>query len=111
MAADQPGSSPQPGHRLRPTRTPQAIGSSAWTWGAVGATAVVVDAADLGQQPPIGTPAGGRVKGAAAPVVGAGGGDAQHPAAPPRPELTLVLVDEPVPGHLVVSLANNARPP
>src|SRR5215218_4457091 len=101
MAANQPGhplaAHPNPAGDLQLGMNPR---------GAVGATTVTVDPADLHQQPPIGLLAGAGAT--AVPVVEAGWGDAHRPAAPPHAKLHPLGVDEPVAGHLVVSLAKNA---
>src|SRR4029453_13306737 len=107
MAAHQPRGAHQPRHPLAAHPDPAGdlqLGMD--PGGAVGATTVVVDAADLAQQPLIGLDAGAGA--AAVPVIEAGWGDAHRPAAPPHAILGLVGVDEPVAGHLVVSLAKNA---
>jgi hypothetical protein len=84
MAAHQPVGTQQPGHPL--AADPHATGDLELgmdPWGAVGATAVAVDAADLGQQPFIGALAG--TGAAAVPVGEAGWGDAtarQHHRTP-----------------------------
>ena len=107
MAAHQPGRAQQPRDPLTPTADPAGelqLGMD--PRGAVGATTFPVDPADLDKQRLISALAG--TGATAVPVIEAGRGDAHRSAAPPDPVLVAVLVDEPVAGHLVVSLAKNA---
>src|SRR6266540_2186256 len=107
MAAHQPLGAHQPRHPLAADL--HATGDLQLGMdprSAVGATTVTVDPTDLRKQSPIGALAGARAT--AVPVVEACWGDAHRSAAPPDPVLLAVLIDEPVAGHLVVSLAKNA---